>query len=266
MTTVIKSNHAGRKEYCKNQALDRLGETRLNTLGSKMWIVGYTSATNIDVQFDDGFVANGIWYGNFINGAVRSPNDVSVYGHGYIGIGEHKTAIDGKKTLQYVTWTSMLGRVYSTKSKERRPEYKGCSVSEGWFNFQVFAKWYDDNFYKCDELHLDKDILFHGNKVYGPETCVFVPQLINSLFAKCKASRGLYPIGVTEANGKYCARGSIGIGAMKHIGYFTTPTEAFNAYKEFKENYIKSVAERYRDIIPEKLYVAMMKYEVLIDD
>ena len=42
--------------------------------------------------------------------------------------------------------------------------------------------------------------------------------------------------------------------------------EAFQAYKQAKEQYIKEVAEEYKDKIPYRLYEAMMNYEVEIDD
>lgn len=53
---------------------------------------------------------------------------------------------------------------------------------------------------------------------------------------------------------------------QKFLGYFNTPEEAFNAYKEFKEQYIKQVAEEYKDKIPNKLYEAMLKWEINIED
>jgi hypothetical protein len=45
-------------------------------------------------------------------------------------------------------------------------------------------------------MALDKDILYKGNKIYSPDTCVFVPQEINALFVKNDANRGDLPIGV----------------------------------------------------------------------
>lgn len=40
----------------------------------------------------------------------------------------------------------------------------------------------------------------------------------------------------------------------------------FKFIKKFKENYIKEVAEQYRDLIPQKLYDGMMNYKIEIDD
>ena len=42
--------------------------------------------------------------------------------------------------------------------------------------------------------------------------------------------------------------------------------KAFNCYKEFKEKYIKQIADEYKDLIPKELYEALYKYEVEIND
>ena len=51
-----------------------------------------------------------------------------------------------------------------------------------------------------------------------------------------------------------------------YLGTYNTIEEAFLAYKIFKENYIKQVADEYKDLIPQRLYEAMYKYEVEIND
>ena len=55
---------------------------------------------------------------------------------------------------------------------------------------------------------------------------------------------------------------------QKFLGYFpiNKPFQAFTCYKAFKEKYIKQVADEYKDIIPQKLYEALYKYEVEIND
>ena len=118
---------------------------------------------------------------------------------------------------------------------------------------------------------LDKDILIKGNKEYAPDKCIFVPQRINNLFTKNDCKRGNLPIGVNyrKDKNKYEASCSIlnnNIKKRKHIGYYNTPEEAFLAYKQFKEQYIKQVADEYKGRIPDRLYEAMYKWEVEIDD
>lgn len=53
---------------------------------------------------------------------------------------------------------------------------------------------------------------------------------------------------------------------QRYLGTFNTPEEAFYAYKEAKEDYIKEVANKYKDRIDIRAYEALMKYEVNIDD
>lgn len=195
----------------------------------------------------------------------------NVYGIGYIGNGKYSLK---ENPVQYNYWRKMLERCYSKKSLEKYPTYKDCVVCEEWHNFQNFAKWFDENYYECNDgyvMNLDKDILYKDNKVYSPKTCIFVSQRINALFLKRNAMRGKYPIGVYYTLNKFKAQCKIYNKdkrryIQKHLGLFNTPEEAFYKYKEFKEQYIKEVANEYKEIIPKKLYEAMYKYVININD
>ena len=46
------------------------------------------------------------------------------------------------------------------------------------------------------------------------------------------------------------------------LHYWNTEEEAFQEYKLFKESEIRVLALRYRDKIPDKLFDALIKYEV----
>ena len=112
---------------------------------------------------------------------------------------------------------------------------------------------------------------FQGNIFYSPDTCVFVPKRINSLFTKCDRARGNLPVGVRyrRDTNKYRVECSTQKNGMKHrvsLGQYDTVEEAFKVYKQFKENYIKEVAEEYKHKIPVKLYEALIDYEVEITD
>ena len=118
---------------------------------------------------------------------------------------------------------------------------------------------------------LDKDILFHGNKIYSPETCLIVPERINKLFTKSTKSRGEYPIGVRERRNRliaYCSITENNKTKQVNLGRFPLHQveEAFLTYKRFKENYIKQVADEYKNSIPDKVYQALYNYEVEITD
>jgi hypothetical protein len=119
-------------------------------------------------------------------------------------------------------------------------------------------------------MALDKDILVKGNKIYSPNTCIFVPQEINSLFVKNDRNRGEMPIGIYYDDFKnYTKKYKVSINKQNkrvYLGYFKTLEEAFEKYKFEKELYIKEVADYYKQYIPIKLYEAMYRWIVEIDD
>ena len=112
---------------------------------------------------------------------------------------------------------------------------------------------------------MDKDILIKGNKIYSPETCCFIPQEINTIFGNREKSRGKYPIGVRLSGKKYHAR-LFKNKKYYHLGTFDTPEEAFQAYKVAKEVYIKEVADKWRKKIIDKVYQAMINFQINITD
>lgn len=199
----------------------------------------------------------------------RDPYLPTVYRVGYHGEGEFIPSVRGVHTQASRLWKGMLKRCYDEGYSLRKPTYKDCKVCKEWHNFQNFAKWHRENYYEIDgqEMHLDKDILCKGNKIYSPETCVFVPECINSLFTKRQSCRGELPIGVhfCKRRNKYISQcGSNG--KRIYLGGFDSPEEAFLVYKDFKEKEIKRVADLYKDKIPSNLYEALYNYKVEIAD
>ena len=142
-------------------------------------------------------------------------------------------------------WNDMYTRCYNTKLHKRFPEYRGCSICDYWLeDKERFYKWVEKNYYMIgnEQMDLDKDILFKGNKVYSP-----------------KRKRGKYPLGVNyeKAKGKYRAALNVD-GKTVKLGHFDTAEEAFMAYKRHKEALIIVVADRYKGKIPNCVYEAMM--------
>lgn len=244
---------------------DRVGTKGKNKYGSIMEVIEYNSYSDIFVRFNNGYTVHTNWKA-FELGKVSNPYDKSVYGTGYIGEGAYSSFKNNKITPQYDAWSSMIVRCYG-KHDER---YENCTVCEEWHNYQNFAKWYDNNFYQLnnERMELDKDILIKGNKMYSPESCVFVPRYINCLFTKTDKFRGNLPIGVSIENktGKYRARCNNGKKVTIYLGLYKTPIEAFYAYKKYKEKTIKQIAEDHKHTIPIELYNALITYEVEITD
>ena len=256
--------------------VDRTGEENINNFGSKIIIKEYRRAVDIDVYFPEyNWTAKHREYKEFKKGSIVCPYERRYYGVGYLGEGKYKVRENGKLTKCYKVWHSMLQRCYDEKRHEKFPTYKDCKVCNKWLCFQNFAEWYYENYYEVEneKMCLDKDILNKGNKIYSPDNCIFVLEKINLLFVKCDKSRGEYPIGVSyhKRDDKFITRCSIydykeNKKKQIYLGYYDNPQKAFEVYKQFKENYIKKVADYYKYQIPKKLYNILYNYEVEIDD
>lgn len=185
-----------------------------------------------------------------------------------IGINDrtYPTKIKGKQTKEYIIWYNMLNRVYSKTHLEKRPTYAGCCISNTFRYYHLFHVWCQTQIgFNTIGYDLDKDLLIKGNKQYSEDTCVFIPKEINLLLITRKLNRGIYPIGVTKSGSKFQAQCNL-VGKRIYLGTFDTPELAFQAYKTFKEAYIKEQAELYKDSIDPRAYIALLNYEVSIDD
>lgn len=162
-------------------------------------------------------------------------------------------------------WTGITNRV------GKLPAYLDCTIE--FVDLDHFKRWATTQVgFTEDGFELDKDILVKGSRVYSPDTCVFVPVEINSLFSGCyKAQRrGQYPLGVSfnRGSGSFVAQMSSrqDRGLDKYLGSFRTVEEAFACYKVAKEAKIRRLAEKWKDRIDPRTYEALMARTVEWDD
>lgn len=144
--------------------------------------------------------------------------------------------IDGNRFVcpAYIVWATMLKRAYSAKHHAKQQTYSGVKVCDEWHSLMSFREWWLDH--HVDGYELDKDILSDAG-VYSPETCIFVPQWLNSFITDRGASRGELPIGVDYRKSASRFRAQCGNPMSKkqeHIGYFNTPEEAHLAWRARK--------------------------------
>ena len=253
----------------RNRSLELVGtEFETNTSG-RCVIVDYKNAKHIVVMFYEPLCYVECTYQDLKNGEVKNKLYPSFYNKGFIGVGKYSF----KDRKVFKIWNAMLKRAYCKKHLKTHASYEGVTVCDEWLNFQNFAEWcYSEKFYDAvdnedNTYNLDKDILVKGNKVYSPYRCCFVPQDINKIIVSRRKLRGKYPVGVSylKDNRKFSAAMNKHAKSI-YLGSFDTAEEAFAVYKVNKESHIKDMAEIWKDRIDERVYQALLNYEVHIDD
>lgn len=135
---------------------------------------------------------------------------------------------------------------------KRSYEYTSKFVCEEWLNYSNFKIWFDEHYVPCknNQIDLDKDLLVQGNKVYSPETCVFLLHYQNTMFER-SAKDKIYE----KEDGTFV----IGGGKKKT---YATLKEAEDIVCERNQNRIESVAEKCKGSIPMCAYEAMLNWDV----
>lgn len=186
-----------------------------------------------------------------------------------IGINDRKyvARIGKEKTLEYSHWQKMLTRCVKSNEKENKT-YIDCTVSENFKSYSYFYEWCQKQVgFDNKNFHLDKDLFLKGNSIYSEDTCFFVPMELNNMILSTKASRGDFPIGVSfDKRAKRFEAYLTKERRKFSLGFYSDPITAFNAYKKEKEDYIKYMAEKYKNQIDERLYLSLMNRVVDIDD
>ena len=235
-------------------------------------ILKYNGSKDVEIQFLKTGYCKVAEMKEVKTGSIKDPYAPSVCGVGIVGI-RYQTRVNDVPTKEYTLWKSMLERCYNNSFKKKYPTYEGCEVSDNFKSYEYFYEWCHKQIGfggngSGNPFHLDKDLLIKGNKVYSEDSCVFIPNDINLLLTKREALRGEHLIGVCWHNASKAFVAQVGKskGRSEWLGCFNTEIEAFKAYKEAKELYIKEVANEWKSQIDPRAYEALMNYEVNIDD
>ena len=247
---------------------DCIGKVCKSKSSGDFKVLKYNDMANVEIQFLKTGYETSATLNNIKSGGVKDPYLPSVYGVGITGT-KYPPTINGVKTKEYGLWQNMLERCYSEAFKKKRPTYEGCKCSENFESFEYFYEWCNKQIgFGNEGWQLDKDLLTKGNKVYSEDSCIFIPNEINLLLTKRTTSRGKHLIGVCwhNASKSFIAMVNKNKGKQEYLGCFKTEIEAFNAYKEAKESFIKEQAEKWKGKIDERAYEALMNYTVDITD
>lgn len=253
---------------------ERIGEENINNQGCKMKIVDYKNSNNITVQFDDNpnHLVN-TQYMYFKEGKTHNPFAPTIYGVGILGDGSPSSKKEGA-IKEYMAWKTMLERCYSPVRQEKCPTYKGCTVSDEFLYYPNFYNWLigQENYMAWKNnpnFNVDKDIICKGNKIYSADKCCLVPNWINNAIKIGKRGDRLLGVRYDKKLDRYYAGCSNWyLGRRVALGGYETEYEAFLAYKEYKENLLKEIAEKeYKaGTISKECRDGLMRYQIEVTD
>ena len=142
----------------------------------------------------------------------------------------------------YKVWKGMVSRCYSEKELIKSPHYKGTTVCEDWLVFSHFKLWMEQQDY--EGMHLDKDLLQIGveNKVYSPDTCLFIEKSVNSFFTRYGNKSFITGANWDKSYGKYMAKGYYK-GKHFNLGRYNTQEEAHYHWQKWKIGILKEIID-----------------------
>lgn len=164
-----------------------IGEVMLNSRGLEFKVVSKDNKrTDVNhsyynIEFIKTGYKTSVRLDTMKDGLVRDKLEKSCCGIGMIGYINTSQHIH-----EYKIWKNMFYRCYceSDKSYKYYGE-KGVIVCDRWHRFDYFVKdiknlqGFNQDLFDAYKLRLDKDILSKDNKIYSPETTMWVSDLVN---------------------------------------------------------------------------------------
>lgn len=133
-------------------------------------------------------------------------------------------------------WNGMRERCRSGKA----------TIDTEWENFENFYRFFKENY--VEGWHLDKDLLSNkNNKIYSENTCVFIPQSLNS-WITC-FTRIKHPIF------KRCGKFHFVLGKKTYT--FENEIEATKTYYTIKTKELKDLYAKYKDKLSSKAKIGI---------
>lgn len=213
-------------------------------------VVDYINSTTVVCQFDVTGTKTTVQAVQVRKGLVKDDLRPNVIG-AYFGLGKYNST-----HIAYEVWTGIIDRIIKQPSG-----YEGSSLSVEWLNYQCFAQWYEANVIGVPNPHIDKDIIDMGNKVYSSSTCCIVPCEINKAFVGTmrngQPAKGAYKV----KNSRWQAAVNEG-GTQRCLGTFDTYTEAYATYKVHKEQYVRGLALKYKDVLNPHIFELISNYSI----
>lgn len=232
-----------------------VGDVFTNKDNETYKVIQIDSYKKVYVEFKDGTVLQVTSL--HAAAGVRNYNSKTVFNVGYTGYGEYSKTTHEKL---YSKWASMICRGYSEKYKAKKPTYKDVSVCSDWHNFQNFAKWAVNRDDYLEEWEIDKDILIASNRIYSPESCCFVPRIINcAIRSSALKDKTKIPFRISGGQKQYKVFITLDNSVKKAL-YFKDIEQAHSAVVEFKTKRVKELAEQFKQQLNSEVYLKLSNF------
>lgn len=252
------------KVKCNINEKYAVGKVFTTNEGYNIEITEYVDRTHRRIKFLDLYGTEIIVkYSSIKTGSIKNPFHKSCKNIGYFGIGEYSYKEYGIEYCSYKAWVGIIDRSFCKNLKTKHPTYINVTMCKEWECFQVFTKWYIENYpsHISDiKFQLDKDLLQQGieNKIYSPETCVFLPSKINLFMTNIRKNNttGFTGVSYEKDTNKYRAIiNDFETGKAIHLGRFSTPEEASQAYQTARAINAEKAKQYLRDLnyLPEHI-------------
>lgn len=152
------------------------------------------------------------------------------------------------------------------------PSYAGVKIHEKFLERKFFHEWcvnqvgYNESDSNGKSFQIDKDILSGVEKIYGPETCVFIPTEINMFLTATRNPDRSLPLGVVHGSNvetvSYVAQCQCPFDTKVYRGSFATEEEAVQRYKESKELFAKLLALKWKYKIDVRVFNYLYDFTV----
>lgn len=195
-------------------------------------------------------------------GGIKSLFSRAVFGIGYMGDGPFSSVdSEGKPTRLYNRWKAVLGRCYNGNNP-RITSYDTSTVSDEWLNFQTFAYWLSSQKYYLKNYDIDKNLLSVSGTNYSAENCCMLPPAINTaIVRKGKNTSNGLPCGVHWHAHNCCYTSTVHTAYSTYQGSFQSVEAAWKVAKKSKEEYVKTLANKFKENLDEHVYNALMAWE-----
>lgn len=247
---------------------DIVGEVFENTKGESYEVLEQLGTSNFKIKFTDSGYETEAKKINIEIGQIKDRSnlnkfkDISGFDHSQnkcvSGVNKTAKALASEKGLlkEYTIWSNIVGRCNRGYAKLHEDFY----TFDSWLGWAKEQKGFMDKDGNGNLFQLDSDLFSTDEKMYSPDTCVFIPKEINSI---CKPNmlrddlpRGVSPFGSKDKPYKV----SISVdGVTKHIGNYKTIEEASAVSKQARLGRVRLLEIKYDGVVDSKVFEELRK-------